>query len=150
MDKELNELETLVMQVFSPANPLMCVHQIFTATGVPYDKLQRVLGHLRKEGYIERIRGPLGGHDIQYAPTSLLETARTSVPADRCGLMVGLTEEEMMGRVTMLKRMKRLLIVDWHPVIDTLLGDYERNLKRLTALREPVDMEESDCLDNLC
>jgi hypothetical protein len=59
------------------------------------------------------------------------------VIGDKLSPVIGLSEEAMRGRVTMLKRMKRLLIVDWHPVIDILLGDYERNLRRVELLREP-------------
>lgn len=52
-----------------------------------------------------------------------------------------LTESAMRGRVIMLKRMKRTLICDWHPIIDVLLGDYEGELRRAESLRETPDTE---------
>ena len=56
-----------------------------------------------------------------------------------------LSEAAMRGRVLMLKRMKRNLIIDWHPIIDILLNDYERDLRRLEILRHGPD--EPDVLD---
>lgn len=74
---------------------------------------------------IKRERGPLlvGGKEL---PADLNPT-------------VGLTESTIRGRVLMLHRMKRNLICDWHPILDILLGDYEQELKRVEALREPPD-----------
>jgi DNA-binding MarR family transcriptional regulator len=142
VDKELSELELLVMRAFDPTNPLMCVHQIFKATAVPYGRLTSVLGRMQRDGYLERVKPVVG--EAQYKPTEMLHHAARMQRAstDNCGLMVGLTEEEMSARVVMLKRMKRLLIVEWHPTIDVLLGDYERNLSRLLALRESVSPED--------
>ena len=61
------------------------------------------------------------------------------VIGDKLSPVIGLSEEGVRGRVIMLKRMRRLLIVDWHPIIDILLGDYERDLKRVETLRESDD-----------
>lgn len=58
---------------------------------------------------------------------------------ERASPLIGLSEVDMLNRVVMLKRMKRLLIGEWHPIIDVLLGDYERDLKRVRLLREPED-----------
>jgi hypothetical protein len=61
------------------------------------------------------------------------------VIGEKLSPIIGLSEESVRGRVIMLKRMRRLLIIDWHPIIDILLGDYERDLKRVEALRENDD-----------
>lgn len=61
---------------------------------------------------------------------------------ERSSPLIGLSEEDMMTRVVMLKRMKRLLIGEWHPIIDILLGDYERDLARIRLLREPPDADD--------
>lgn len=69
---------------------------------------------------------------------------------------IGLTESELMGRIAMLERMKRLLICDWHPVIDVLLKDYKYCLTQFREARGEslVDgplhknEEDFDCLDH--
>jgi len=60
------------------------------------------------------------------------------------GPLIWLTESAIRGRVIMIHRMKRNLICEWHPILDILLGDYERELKRVEALREPPEPVNSD------
>lgn len=67
-----------------------------------------------------------------------------SFPLGSLSPLIGLNEDEMLARVVMLKRMRRLLIPEWHPVINVLLRDYEADIKRLGLLREPLDKGEDD------
>lgn len=59
----------------------------------------------------------------------------------------GLTEAGMRGRVIMLKRMRRILICEWTPIIDILLGDYERILAHVESLREKPEDVDPDVQD---
>lgn len=68
---------------------------------------------------------------------------------------IGLTESELWARVNMLERMKRLLVCEWHPVIDVLLKDYKFLLSQSRKARGESDVDEPlhsneediDCLD---
>lgn len=71
-----------------------------------------------------------------------------SFPLGSASPLVGLNEDQMLARVVMLKRMKRLLIAEWHPVINVLLSDYENDIRRIGLTREPLDYDdEFDPLD---
>ena len=60
--------------------------------------------------------------------------------------LLGLTESEARARVIMLQSMKRKLICDWHPVIDKLLGDWERGLKYIESQRVKPDDDDNSLM----
>lgn len=54
-------------------------------------------------------------------------------------LYIYVDEHTARARVLMLNRMKRNLISEWHPIIDVLLGDYTKGLKRIDVARDGPD-----------
>jgi hypothetical protein len=55
----------------------------------------------------------------------------------------GLDEQTAFNRVHMLRRARRLLISEWHPILDKVIGDYERGLEMLRAAREPLEVDDT-------
>lgn len=148
---QLDEDEELVMQVFG-RHPHRCIHQLHSMTEIPYPELKNVVDRLQRKAKIFKIPdAELGKHDLQYR---IRQTEPTLQPSQFCNdarlsPLIGLNEVQMQGRMVMLKRMRRLLIPEWHPILDTIIGDYERDLKRMKLLREPEDDVEGgiDVLD---
>ena len=50
-------------------------------------------------------------------------------------LLLGLTEEEALTRIRMLVHMRSRLLSPWHPIIDKLMGDYQKGLQIVESLR---------------
>lgn len=50
-------------------------------------------------------------------------------------LLLGLTEEEALTRIRMLVHMRSRLLTPWHPIIDKLMGDYQKGLQIVESLR---------------
>lgn len=141
-----SEEERLIMREFVRSNQV-CIHHLNRATGLSYPDLLQLTTKLTKRGKIYRKPDTaLGKTDYQYC-TREPNLSSDHFMEDRLSPLVGLSESEMQGRVVMLKRMLRLLIPDWHPIINVILGDYERDLLRLKLLREPP--EDGDAFDVL-
>lgn len=124
--------------------PNMCIHRLHDLTGYSYPQLLAVCNKLQRRGRIFRNSNVALGKDDQYwsLREQSLELKPDQFKDERLSPLIGLTEQDMLNRVVMLKRMKRLLIVDWHPIIDVLIVDYERDLNRVQLLREPVESED--------
>lgn len=58
-----------------------------------------------------------------------------------------MTEETARDRVIMLQRMKTRLICEWHPVLDVLIKDYERGLKKIDVARDGPDGEDNYAME---
>lgn len=143
----LSDDERWVMRAFG-RRPMMCIHQLQAMTSIPYVDLLKVTAQLQRRGKIFRTQEMcLGKDDYQFQTRQEDAVAPVQFIEGRASPLVGLSIQDMAGRVVMLKRMRRLLIVDWHPIIDILIGDYERDIKRLRP--EPDDDEdgEPDVLD---
>jgi hypothetical protein len=138
----LRDDERNVLRAFG-RKPNLCIHEIFNLTGIPYPDLTKLLKTMISRGDI--IQAPelsLGKGDLQFVSKKESTMSTVQFVDERLSPLIGLSEQGMRGRVIMLKRMKRNLISDWHPVIDVLLNDYERDLKRMERLREPPDADD--------
>ena len=141
----MRDEERDVLRAFGRKSNL-CIHELHNLTGLSYPKLLGLMKLLVDRGDVEVVKDTaLGKCSLQYI--SRKEQSMTSIQfiEERLSPLIGLSEQAMRGRVIMLKRMKRNLIIDWHPVIDVLLKDYERDLNRVEALREAP--EAPDVLD---
>lgn len=131
------EAADIVLAAFSK-KPRMCIHTLMETTGLKREALRYVLVELQKNGMIRNVsevRGDLIYVRIGEAPVPEdLGLDKEHLPA-----LFGLEEREARNRVIMLKRMKERLIIDWHPVIDVLLGDYERGLQHVEGVRYGTD-----------
>jgi hypothetical protein len=137
--------EQEVLKAFQRCSHL-CIHQLHKTVYMGYPDLMTTLSKLQRAGKIAKAPDPhLGKEDRQYAKLGKNGlTADQFVGGERLSPLIGLDERAMRGRVVMLQRMKRNLITEWHPVIDILLGDYERDLKRMERLRFGDDDPDAD------
>ena len=138
----LAEDEKMVLRAFGRKHNL-CIHELHELTGIQYPELHKVVQRLaaRKE-IVLTSDVTAGKDDKQYLRLGKVVMGEEQFIQDRLSPLIGMTEEVMRGRVMMIKRMKSRLICDWHPVLDVLLGDYEKDLKRMEALREPPESDE--------
>lgn len=143
----LRDDERQILRAFG-RRPQMCIHELFSLTRVPYPELIKMLDRMVSRGDIVKATPDtaLGKHDLQYLRKDEQALSQIQFIDERLSPLIGLTEQGMRGRIIMLNRMKRNLIEDWHPIIDILMGDYERDLKRIEAFRESPDTEP-DCQD---
>lgn len=143
--------EQMVLNTFG-RYPNMCIHQLHLYTSISYVDLLKITKMLEQKGKIFRVPELcLGSLDQQFCARHIDDgLASEQFEPTKLSPLIGLTEEQMINRVRMLKRMKRLTICDWHPVIDVLLEDYERDIKRMGIQRWGPDVDADtapDCLD---
>lgn len=129
-------------------NRKACIHRLHDLTSIDYPDLLRLLNSMTRKGII--LRDPVLDLSKEDRTYSLLTNGKLTVDQfmpERLSPLIGLTELEMRNRVVMLKRMKERLICEWHPIVDKLLQDYERDLRRAEGEREPPDPDDPDILD---
>lgn len=126
-------------------NQTACIHKIHELGDIAYPDLLRTLNSMIRKNLI--IRVPDFQDDRQYALLSDGKMTSDQFVPERLSPLIGLTEQTMRDRVIMLKRMKSRLIIDWHPIIDVILRDYERDIGRVEGNREPPEADEPDVLD---
>lgn len=141
-----------IQRVFA-TYPIACIHVIQKETGIPYPALLVLLEQLVKEEVLERRPEAILGDDHQYLCWKKPSNRRfnhVNYTDDNMSPVSGLTEAQMRDRVVMIKNMKARLIISWHPVLDILLADYEQELRRIEAIREPPEKadEEFDPMDH--
>lgn len=120
--------------------PALCVHVLMEITGLTREALRSALVDLIEQGAIRKIAEFKGDSvyargDEAYVPITL------GVDEDHLPCLFGLDEHAARTRLTMLKRMKGRLIGDWHPMLDLLIGDYERGLKNVESIRYGADLD---------
>jgi hypothetical protein len=136
-ERRLLEDEQLVCMVFERKSAL-CIHELHAYTDISYPSLQLLLGRLIRRGYVTLVGDPEAGKDDkQYMRIGAFGLSEKQFMTGRLSPLIGLTEDVMQNRVHMIKRMKDRLISEWHPVLNVLLGDYERDLQRVRIVREP-------------
>lgn len=140
------EVHSGLLQVFRRKR-WICIHELIEATGISYNQLNKSLVKLEVKGHIQRsqIEGSekltlygLVNFDTLYQPTegTELHPSHDMSKAGLCSPVVGMTEQDARSRVFMLKRMKERLIQEWHPIIDKIIEDYQRDLRRVEAERD--------------
>lgn len=129
-------------------NRTACIHRLHALTQIEYPELLRLLDIMARKKHIARVPADgLGPNDRTYALLSSGKMTFDQFEPEKLSPLIGLTELEMRNRVIMLKRMKERLICDWHPIVDKLMSDYERDLKRFEYDRDPPDSDDPDVLD---
>lgn len=146
----LRDDERKVMRAMRP-RPVSCIHYLHGVTGIPYASLIKVVNGMVRAGDLLPVPDPvLGNKDHQYVLRSPVSYSRKAVRDDELGLLSpagSLTEGQMRDRIVMLKNMKDRLITSWHPVLDILIKDYQREVDRVESFREPPEPDEIDVLD---
>lgn len=130
------DVASMILAAFGMKSRL-CMHQLMDMTGQSKDMIERVGTRLIREGVLRRRLIEGTESDFMYYRT----TCEGNVPDDfgldekHLPLLLGLSEDEALSRVRMLKAMKDRLIEQWHPQLNKLIGDYERGLKAVMNLR---------------
>lgn len=134
--------EKMVLRAFG-RKPSLCIHELRELTGIQYPELHKIVHKMIGRNEVALVSDVTAGtDDKQYIKLGKIVMGDEQFIQGRLSPLIGMTEEVMRGRVIMIKRMKSRLICEWHPILDVLLGDYERDLKRVEALREPPEADE--------
>lgn len=138
----LMEDEKMVLRAFGRKHNL-CIHELRELTGIQYPELHKIVARMISRGEVAEVGDVTAGKDDkQYLKLGKVVMGEEQFIQDRLSPLMGMTEDAVRGRVTMIKRMKSRLICEWHPILDILLGDYEKDLMRVEALREPPEANE--------
>lgn len=125
--------------------PRFCIHALHEMTEIGYPELEGMLAGLIKQGTItHHPDADLGDEDRQYLYTGSRKLDINQFKPGKLSPLVGLEEHEMRGRVTMLERMRRLLICDWHPILDIIINDYKKDIRRIEVARYGADEDDKD------
>ena len=136
----MDDPKALILAAFH-RKPSLCIHVLGEMTSMPRDVLLKLLSELVREGQLIRLNEGVKGEYV-YCSTSE-DTPVLDVDKNALPMLMGMSELEVVSRVAMLKTMKSRLIRDWHPVLDKVIGDYERGLKIVESLRCVDDDEPS-------
>lgn len=118
----------IVLAAFS-IKPRMCIHVLMETTGLREEILMYALHRLREDSSVKMEAGIYSRKNEAFVPSYL------GLDAQHLPALFGLDENEARARLVMLKRMKDRLISEWHPILDKLIGDYERGLKSVEGIR---------------
>lgn len=124
----------------------VCTHKLMEVTGLPLRELAKGVNRLLE---LNKLRGiSLDEDNVIYEGfnyTPINPYAYQGLMDGYLSPLVGLTQEEVLTRLHMLRRMKAQLIVDWHPVLDKIIGDYERDMRRVEREKDPyIDLEDGE------
>ena len=137
----MDDPKALILAAFH-RKPSLCIHVLGEMTSMPRDVLLKLLSELVREGQLIRLNEGIKGEYV-YCSTSADMPLETTLDRNALPMLMGMTELEVVARVAMLKTMKSRLIRDWHPVLDKVIGDYEKGLKIVESLRCVDDDEPS-------
>lgn len=130
---------TMILAAFSK-RPRMCIHMLMDETGLPKDAALKGASELCREGALKRLEEGAKGEYV-YARTTMDASVPMNVGLNSHYLpaLLGLSEGEARERVYMLKGMRKRLIEHWHPILDKVIGDYEKGLRAVESLRCGAD-----------
>jgi hypothetical protein len=112
----------------------MCIHQLHKETQMPYTQLRRLVQTLMKESRVIKVFDEEGNHDRLYKLAFSVEIFDDGVP-DKLPELFGLDEETARSRVMLLQRFRDRLHCELHPVLNTVIADYQKGLKAIERRR---------------
>lgn len=112
----------------------VCMHVLLERTGLPKEVLLPTLSGLVGERVLRKVKTEYGDVYTR-TPIEVEIDSELGMDSEHLPMLNGLTIDEARTRVHMLTFMKNRLINEWHPIIDKLIGDYERGLKIVEGLR---------------
>lgn len=124
------ELQRLrVLQAFANISRLD-VDELVELTGIEEGALSVTLSNMVAERVLRRVGNVYWRTVVEASIPRDVGLDETHLP-----LLLGLTEAEALTRMRMLGHMRARLITQWHPIIDKLMGDYQKGLEIVESLR---------------
>lgn len=135
MSEELHRIR--VLQAFSKIARLD-FDELLELTEIEERALSATLTGLTSERVLRKVGEVYWRTTVEAHVPQLMGGDKTHLP-----MLLGLTEAEALTRIRMLGYMKSRLIHDWHPIIETLMGDYQKGLEIVESLRYGAGGEEA-------
>lgn len=126
-----------VLQAFSKIARLD-FDELLDLTEVDERALSATLNKMVSERVLRRNGNVYWRTVVEAQVPTLFGADKTHLP-----MLLGLTEGEALTRIRMLSFMRNKLIGEWHPIIDKLIGDYQKGLEIVESLRYGAGDEEA-------
>lgn len=112
----------------------ICIHELSDVTGLDAKAVAQAVKELQREGSLQKV-----GDGLYQRKGEAYVSLHLGLDKDHLPALFGLDEREARNRVSMLKRMKERLVIDYHPILDMVIGDYESGLRKVEAIRYGAD-----------